>query len=555
MKHQIQLAFDVQPEPITHLKSGSLTCLYQHGKLRYIRNNGEEILRSVYIAVRDHNWNTAPYDVTDLNIIQKEDGFDIRYIASFKMNEVLYKADVEIVASGNSITYRMKGQALSNFKRNRIGICVLYPVQLLTAHEITVQQPDGNQYSKTIPRTINPHEPAKNIRSLKWKFESGSAEAFFEGDTFEMEDQRNWSDSSFKVYSTPQERPKPVDVHRGDRVEQEVRIVVDDSRAVRGKVSHQQEKTVRKPLPAIGFSKVPGKKLTSGEIAALKKIPVNHYRVELDLASGNWKQELADAIHDVREIGTHVNAVCKFGARVEDETKELITELFNTDHLVHHLLVIDSKSGLTSPATITKVYPLLKEALPYLKVGYGTNGHFADLNRNLPSGISYDYVSFGLTPQAHSTDVLSMIENLDNQQDIIETLQKHLGKVDIHVSPITFKGRKAELFAELPGHADRDERQHSAFGAAWVLKALANFSGTTVTLFDATGYKGILSETFEHSGYTSPLYNVLAAIKQFGAIAFLMQEGSGSDDIVFQNEAGEFLKINIGDEFHLLHKG
>jgi hypothetical protein len=43
-----------------------------------------------------------------------------------------------------------------------------------------------------------------------------------------MEDQRNWLDASFKTYSTPQERPKPVAVASGDRV-----AAVGDAYAVR----------------------------------------------------------------------------------------------------------------------------------------------------------------------------------------------------------------------------------------------------------------------------------------------------------------------------------
>jgi hypothetical protein len=44
----------------------------------------------------------------------------------------------------------------------------------------------------------------------------------FIGDVFETEDQRNWTDASFKTYSTPLSRPFPVSVAAGTVVRQSV---------------------------------------------------------------------------------------------------------------------------------------------------------------------------------------------------------------------------------------------------------------------------------------------------------------------------------------------
>ena len=44
-------------------------------------------------------------------------------------------------------------------------------------------------------------------------------EVRMEGETFETEDQRNWSDASFKTYGTPLHLPFPVEVAEGTRVE------------------------------------------------------------------------------------------------------------------------------------------------------------------------------------------------------------------------------------------------------------------------------------------------------------------------------------------------
>ncbi len=43
-----------------------------------------------------------------------------------------------------------------------------------------------------------------------------------------MEDQRNWTDASFKTYCTPLEIPYPVEVAKGTKISQKIRISVAD---------------------------------------------------------------------------------------------------------------------------------------------------------------------------------------------------------------------------------------------------------------------------------------------------------------------------------------
>jgi D-apionolactonase len=42
------------------LRAGAATMRYENGGIRYIRIGSYEILRRVYVAVRDHNWGTVP---------------------------------------------------------------------------------------------------------------------------------------------------------------------------------------------------------------------------------------------------------------------------------------------------------------------------------------------------------------------------------------------------------------------------------------------------------------------------------------------------------------
>lgn len=547
MNSEFLLNFDVPMKPVRVLRSGSLTCLYQDGKLRYIRYNEVEMVRTIYAAVRDENWNTARYTISDENIAQNDDGFTVSYTALHEMNEIHYETQISIHAQGNSITFSMKGRALSAFRRNRIGICVLHSIPSLSGKDVTITTPSGEQYNGKIPRRISPHQPVKDIARMQWDAGMAEVDIRFNGDTFEMEDQRNWTDSSFKTYSTPLDLPMPVAVEKNDTVEQEVivKITPGESNTSNSSITSSERKV---PFPLVGFSRAASGTLTSHEITLLKGILFDHYRAEIDLTTDKWKDELRISLDEATQLKVHLQLTCFFNRQFEQQLIELIEALIERSTLVYSILIVEKSSGRSEPEAFKIIYERLKQQYPSIKLGYGTNNHFADLNRNLPRDLQYDFVSFGLTPQAHLTDTLSMLENLDNQVDLVETIQEHLGNVEIHISPLTINSRKSAYRDEEGRPADFDERQHSEFGAAWVLRALKNLGGTHVSLFDMAGHKGIVTGEHAAGGEPVPLFNILKELKSFQPVHFLEKPGDDLQ-VVLESGQGEKMKITLEEKF------
>ena len=46
------------------VQAGPLSAQYRDGSLRYIRFGGREVLRQVYVALRDRNWETIPVRIS-----------------------------------------------------------------------------------------------------------------------------------------------------------------------------------------------------------------------------------------------------------------------------------------------------------------------------------------------------------------------------------------------------------------------------------------------------------------------------------------------------------
>ena len=160
----IQLPFDIALAPITHLTAGTLTCIYEEVKLRYIKKGKFEILRMIYVAVRDKNWTTAPYKIEEEKIQSNDKSFLISYTAFHELGEIRYKSFVEIKGEEDgAISFSFKGEALSSFQRNRIGLCVLHPMKECAGNKATIISPDGSSYEGLFPKQVSPHQPFKNI--------------------------------------------------------------------------------------------------------------------------------------------------------------------------------------------------------------------------------------------------------------------------------------------------------------------------------------------------------------------------------------------------------
>jgi len=65
-------------EPIP-LRAGPFSMIYEKGFIRYISYGDNEIIRIVYMALRDKNWGTYPAIIENENIISGEDSFEISY--------------------------------------------------------------------------------------------------------------------------------------------------------------------------------------------------------------------------------------------------------------------------------------------------------------------------------------------------------------------------------------------------------------------------------------------------------------------------------------------
>jgi hypothetical protein len=528
---EIELPFDVELLPVTNFKAGSLDCLYEAGNLRYIKCDGIEIIRLIYSALRDETWQTIPPAISGEKVEMNESGFSITYMATYQAANIQYRAEFAIKAKNNIISFSMKGEALSDFKRNRIGLCLLHPIKRYTSRKVTITRPDGSTYESAFPELVSPHQPFLEIQKMNYSLHGIGVEIRFEGDIFETEDQRNWSDSSYKTYSTPLRIPIPALIKAGEKIEQRITISVSGRRKLQMLATTGTFYEEKLPFPEIGYSRGKNQpQLTSTQVKRFKSIPFNHYRVELRLYESSWKDILSAAASEAELLHTKLELITFYDDNYDEPLNELVASLKPLERLISSILLLSKNLKITPTELMEKGYATIKQSLPAIQIGYGTDGYFADLNRNLPQQISYDFVSYSLNPQVHATDTRTVIENLASQEDAIKKLYASIGNKRIHVSPVTLKMRKNS-------EAIVDERQHTSFAAFWTLLTVQNLSGANLTLYELTGDRGILDET-----KPSPVYEALKMIKAFDTKWIIRRFRNGElimDDFMIENEQGE----------------
>jgi len=313
-----------RPDPLparADLRAGPLLLRYQDGGLRDIRLGPVEIVRRIYVAVRDRNWATVPPDYHDTQIDRRADSFRVTFTARHQQGEAdfgridfAWRAEITGSADG-VVAFKMDGLAQSTFLKNRIGFCALLPADCAGA-TCEVEHVDGRVESARLPEFISPAQPVPpfaDMRALRCQIDADSdrwAEMRFEGDVFEMEDQRNWTDASFKIYCTPLGLPFPVQVEAGTRIAQSVRVWPAPTRyspALIGAMSRPQSLSVRAgaplghALPSLGLGMAShGQPLSPREISRLKSLGLAHLRVDLRPADPAFPQALRQATAGAR---------------------------------------------------------------------------------------------------------------------------------------------------------------------------------------------------------------------------------------------------------------
>lgn len=491
-----------------HLRAGDLSMIYESGFLRYIKLGEYEVLRMIYFALRDHNWDTMPGEIIDEKLDFRERSFSIFYTWKSTSKDFPFYWNVEIKGTPDEqVSFSIEGEAKGDVRKNRTGFCILHSVPENMGKACQITAPDGKVVPGQFPRYISPHQPFLDIQKMEWPLDQfGDAILSFSGDIFEMEDQRNWTDDSYKTYCTPLEKPFPVLLKKGEEVCQRVDLVVHKKQEISEVSSGACILSLDKALtkkPALGIAATPlSEPLHSKYVEKIRQLNFDVYQIEVDFSHPVWRDNLNTRIIECQLLNLEVRVVLFFTENYLEETQAFLDEVKSDVGVILKDVLILSKDHKSTPSrVIDEVVPKLREALGSIAIGAGTNAYFTELNRERIKDDSLDFVSYSVNPQVHAFDDSSLVECSIAQAYTVESAHQYFPQKGVHVAPITLRPRfnpnatSEDAPLEEGALPDTvDSRQWSLFGAGWTLSSMLSLSKSgadRAVYFQTVGLNGI----------------------------------------------------------------
>jgi hypothetical protein len=572
------------------LRAGPLSMTWEEGDLRYIRLGGREVLRRVYVAIRDRNWGTAPNAMSNLIMDVGDDCFRITFDVDSRLGDIdfAWRGEMEGESDG-TIRFTMDGRALTTFMKNRIGFCILHSDDLAGAKAV-VEHVDGAIEESALPQLFVPDQPVQpfaEMRRLSHEVTPGVwADLLMEGDIFEMEDQRNWTDASFKTFCTPLRIPYPVEVAAGTRIRQSLTLALRgplpqgtrpaEAKSAAEPVTFDLDLATSLPLPRLGLGCASDDSpLTAGEIDRLRALRLSHLRVDLDLADPLCAERLRRASEEASRLGAELEAALFIDpAQAPAATSALRRALDEVRPAVARWLVFPARERFGGGSPLREALDAARpslEAYSAAPVYSGTNSDYIFLARNKPPIEKVDGITFAITAQVHAFDNASIVETLGTQGQAVASARALAQGKPVCVSPVTLKMRHNPYAmgaipptpaGQLPSQVD--PRQMSLFLASWTvasIKHLAQAGAASITYYETVAWRGVMERESGSAlparfpslpGAVFPVYHMLADIAGFHPMRIIPSRSSDRLRVdllaLRQGDAARLLVANLTAE-------
>jgi D-apionolactonase len=477
------------------LTAGPVTATLENGQLRWIKLGDMEVIRAIAFLIRDRNWSTCPPDVSNLEIDERGGGFRVSFdaLTCTVDGDLPWHAEFRGTPDG-TIHCEAAARPEQDFATCRTGFVILHPLEGVAGRPMTIEHVDGTVENTETSELISPAQNFLHVRAMTHEPLPGvRATIRMEGDAWETEDHRNWTDASFKTYSRPLELPWPYTVPGGTEVRHTVTMSFEGGLprepAVEGGPVTVTLGGEAGPMPRLGLSVLPEDAELALSVAdVVKQAGPRHLNCRIDLRAAGWQKVL----QRYRELAERV------GAEVVLEVIIPGSESPATE--VGRAATASEAAGLrpaavvVTPAADLKSYPpgtplpdgvptwqeivrATRAAFPGGRVGGGMLSNFTELNRKRPPAGLLDFVTHATSTLIHACDDRSVMENLEAIPHIIRSTRAFSGDVPYRIGPAHIGNSFNPYGADSTPNPDNqritmvrvEPRHRGLFGAAWHL--------------------------------------------------------------------------------------
>ena len=532
------------------LRAGPTTLELIGGRFGPVYANGYEVWHGLAFLFRDSNWGT-PEPVLELLRHEIEgEGFvlslrgQILCASSYCNGESVEAAylGLEMEVKGHadgSLHFSAHATPFSDIQTNRCGWVLMHPMSAQGC-AVKVQHVDGRTSLSTLPQEVPAWPPFTAVRGLSHEYLPGHwAEATLPGEDYELEDQRNNADASFKTYSRSNFMPRPYWLKKGQAWTRQVQLRLQGrppekkprsmAPSMRWPMARDSESVTR-----LGLAITPDMTCRP-EAWVLNTLA--RWRpdfLHLTLWSGSMEEDVD--WHGMQTLLTAAGACLRLDfCHIEGLGKGGAADA-NCRSLAQKLAL-----AKVVPAFIAalpcgpQAAVFLREIFPKSAIGGGTPHFFAQLNRLEGSG-GEDFMGFTVCPIVHGTDDDSVMKGLQSLPSMLQTARQRHPHRDWHLGPSRISARASPLGVQplSDGHkriplASSDPRSRGLFGAAW-------FTGHIAAALKARVHRVTLPSLVGEDGLFA-LVNGAWQITPAGAVLQLCLPWENLEEVSWREEA------------------
>lgn len=567
------------PSATRHIQLGALSFLYSDTGIRRICWHQIEVVRAICWPIRNRDWGTFIPDVLENALVETDTQVSGRLKFAVADGRLVCDIELEATRDGDLRVDLAMTPVSGAFETNRAGLTVLHPIMELAGAPLQVRHSDGSEETTGFPRRISPGQPVMDIVGLSYAIGSTSVDIDFAGEVFEMEDQRNWSDASFKTYCVPLRYPFTYTIDR--TITQSVQISVSGEGTANSAADAQMPVSFEptdKLAPAIGLALEDDWIFATTPRAAIERCGASHLLIRItlttDLATLSVAADLA------RQLGADVDVELVLDDDAPDVSLQRAAQKIAASALAPRRLIALPGAYLSSyqpsgpwpkGATPGSVLLAARKAFPDVQIGGGMLTNFTELNRARPDAALFDFITHGNSAIVHAADDLSVVETLEALPQIYESAQAlaagkpyRLGLVSIGMRSNPYGASVAANRAQVrEAMAGKDPRHRGLFGAAWAVGVLASTHGSAVEalcLAAPSGPFGIVDDrppgSDDSAGAVFPMFHVVRRARQLAGCKRLSFHDLPSDVVAYgamSDGTNMAIFANVSDQPKRIH--
>lgn len=533
------------------LRAGPVSLELVGGRFGPVRVNGHEVWHGLAFLFRDAGWGTPEPVFEQVHHRADGDSFllelnghipcDSLDVAGAPVDGARILLDIRVQGDVDGrLSFLARAEPTHALLSNRCGWVLMHPMSA-AGHAVEIQHVDGRVSQSTLPKEVPAWPPFTGVSGLRHEYAPGHwAHAQLPGEDYELEDQRNNADASFKTYSRSNCMPRPYVLRQHQPWTREVHLCLQSApppapTSVHAPVTLRLREDASS-LMRLGLAITP--EMTRNPAAWMLALMADWRPAFLQLTL--WPETSMDAVDwsGVRALLQAADATL----RLDLCGREGLGQAGADDAVCHALAQQLAFAGVV-PAAVAALpcgvtaANFLREVFPHAVIGGGTPHFFAQLNRLELRG-GEDFMSFTLCPIVHGADDEAVMNGLQSLPSMLATARsRHPGR-QWHIGPSALSARASPLGRQPKTDGQRrmplascDPRSRGLFGAAWLLGHLAVASRADVqalTLPPLVGEDGLWHMAGKMHQMTPSAAMLQICMRWSGIEEVLLQTANGS---------------------------